>query len=106
MYLPQERVNSFKNSIFDNTDLTNDVKSFVINSFISAFDYDPNAKSRVYSNEEYLKMKEKHGSLSRLECNIRAKKKYEDKNRAEINRKARERYHTKKLLQQQQSSTT
>jgi hypothetical protein len=99
MYIPQERVSVFKSAIMNNDDLADEVKSFVIDSFVSAFDYDPNAKSRVYSNEEYQKMKQKHGgNLGKLECNIRARKKYESDNREEINRRARERYHARKLL--------
>ena len=95
MYIPHEKVFIFKNTI-NSTSFSDDVKTFINDTFDVVFDYDPNSKSRVYSHDSYLKMKEKHGNLGKLECNIRARQKYEAKNRDEINRKARERYHAKK----------
>lgn len=98
MYIPHDKVSSFKNFI-NSTDCSDDLKILICKSFDDIFQYSPDTKSRVYTHEDYLKMKEKHGgNLGALECNIRARQKYEAKNREEINRKARERYHAKKNL--------
>lgn len=100
MYIPEKRVSEFKEMI-NAGDLSDEMKEFVFKSFDKAFEYNPDVKSRIYTHQEYLKMKERHGNLGKLDCNVRARKKYEEKNREEINRKARERYHKKKLLKEQ-----
>lgn len=98
MYLPHEKVANFKNAI-NSFDFSDDVKELVCKTFDRTFEYSPDTKSRVYTHEEYLKMKEKHGGkLWATPANKLAKQRYTEKHREEINRKARERYHATKNL--------
>lgn len=104
MYIPHEKVSNFKECI-NSADISDEIKLFINKTFDDVFEYSTETKSRVYTHDDYLKMKEKHGgNLGKLESNIRARKKYESKNRDEINRKARERYHAKKFISNNNSN--